>query len=442
MDGLLISPGHVGLIGLAGMLSRPSWAHPLAVYADDYERGEYWRKQGSFLTPAQQLAVTRSSGIILPNSGGVYQPLGNNVLPRTDRGLYANGQVTNLLLRSQEFNDGFWNKANLTVAANAISAPDGTITADRLIESADGANTNHQISLGSSLSFTAGVTYTLSVFAKENGRTLRLGFPSAAFAGGPLAYFDLVSGTVLSGGPSAQIESFSNGWYRCSYRAEATSTVSNSFLTIAPASGSTRDYIGNGLSGIFVWGAQLETGSFAGPYTPTTTAAATLLASDIRAVQGTRPSNGQPEPFHGWEAAGLDDGFTFLIRHEGRFRGASNRRLAGINGSSGFTRIETASSGMQFRVVGNDGTNNGNLPNGDIAGAPMRSAFTMLSDGSVSLARSGVGTVNSGTIPYPVAPQTLSVGSTIGINPWNDWLYELQICPPLSDAELLAWVNA
>jgi len=182
----------------------------------------------------------------------------------------ANAPV-NLLTFSEQFDDAVWTRLNTTVTANTVIAPNGTLTADSVFESSDTVVTNHGIYRASSLDFTAGTTYTTSAYVKNRSgsRSFRLDFPSAAFSGGPSAFFDLQSGAVLSG-TGATITNVGDGWYRCSFTQTATSTASNRFLTFGLGSGTTRDYVGNGTDGVFLWGAQLNTGSTALPYVATT----------------------------------------------------------------------------------------------------------------------------------------------------------------------------
>lgn len=174
----------------------------------------------------------------------------------------------NLILWSQDYTNAAWTKFNSSIAANAMLAPDGTMTASALIEST--ANADHRIN--ESVATTANLAYTLSVYAKAGARTqMVLEGGSAAM----YATFDLSAGTysAAASGTTAVIASIGGGWYRCSIT--KTISVAINSAIIYPASGGTTTYAGDGTSGIFIWGAQLEQRSSVSTYIPTTSAAIT-----------------------------------------------------------------------------------------------------------------------------------------------------------------------
>lgn len=184
----------------------------------------------------------------------------------------SNGNIVfaphNLLTFSEQFDNAAWNKNNATVTANATSAPDGTTTADKLIETA--VSGNHWVFLNPS--FTQGLQYTASVYAKAAERTqihVQVGGTSA-FGDLTSAIFDLSTQTVVSttNSPTTSITSVGNGWYRLTVSKTATANGSPQ-LQVGLATGNTNSYTGDGTSGAFIWGAQLNVGSIQ-PYYPTT----------------------------------------------------------------------------------------------------------------------------------------------------------------------------
>jgi hypothetical protein len=90
-----------------------------------------------------------------------------------------------------------WTKTRSSVTANAITAPNGTLTADELVEDTTVTNSHN---IGQPLSFTSGTTYTISVFAKATAspRFLQIIFPSGAFTATRRPVFDLLNGTALA----------------------------------------------------------------------------------------------------------------------------------------------------------------------------------------------------------------------------------------------------
>jgi hypothetical protein len=120
--------------------------------------------------------------------------------------------------------------------------------------------------------------------------------------------FDLVNGVVVSnvGAGIGEIVNLGNGWYRCILRTNAD--VSGSVgLTITLLDNANNNlYLGNGTSGIFIWGAQLEAGAYATSYIPTTSASVTR---NLDLVQKTGVSSliGQTEGTIYWEGT-LTDG--------------------------------------------------------------------------------------------------------------------------------------
>jgi hypothetical protein len=182
--------------------------------------------------------------------------------------------VTNLLTFSEQFDNAAWGTNNTTISADAAVAPNGATTADKMIETA--TTGTHDIRR-LSISFTSGLLYTNSIYAKADGRSLLLiTLPSAAFGSAAAARFDLaaVTATVTTSATNtiASIQPIGDGWYRCSLKSDATATATgNVFWNIQETTGST-SYAGDITKGLFLWGAQLEQASTVGEYVPTTSA--------------------------------------------------------------------------------------------------------------------------------------------------------------------------
>jgi len=143
---------------------------------------------------------------------------------------------SNLLTQSESFDSSAWFKGNTTVTANAAVAPDGSTTADQI---AFAAVANANIQPNPAVTVTAGLVYTFSVYVRA----------SAA-----------VSNVNLSLQGSDTLVSIGTDWTRVSM------TVTASGGTLSPTL-VTRNSVA---STIFAWGAQLELGSTATTYNPTT----------------------------------------------------------------------------------------------------------------------------------------------------------------------------
>jgi hypothetical protein len=246
------------------------------------------------------ITFTRASTATYFDASGTLQSAATDA-PRFDynpstlaaQGLLIEEGRTNVLAYSEQFNDAYWTKGNSSITANAATSPSGTLTGDKLVE--DATNNTHRVA-ATSISVTSGTVYTLSLFAKASERSaiqLSLGADASAF---PLtqAIFSLVgagSFTTVSGTPNAVITNIGNGWYRCTISATASATTASAvirfFLCNGTASGSDT-YLGDGTSGLFFWGAQLEAGAFPTSYIPTTTTALTRSA-DVASVNTLSP---------------------------------------------------------------------------------------------------------------------------------------------------------
>lgn len=194
-------------------------------------------------------------------------------------GALIEGASTNLFLRSEEFDNASWTKLFSTVTANAIEAPDGTTSMDILVE--DSSNNVHRLQQGTSV--TSGLDYTLSTFVKAKERfRVRLDFQDSGFPTTANAKFNLSDQTAVPGsGTTATIKEITDGIFRISITATANATVTAAFFIDLLDDSGTETYLGDGSSGMYVWGAQAEQQSLLTSYIRTEGSTVARVADDL-----------------------------------------------------------------------------------------------------------------------------------------------------------------
>jgi hypothetical protein len=215
-------------------------------------------------------------------------------IPRLD---YSNGtcpsllvepQRTNLLTYSSSFDNAAWAILQATISVNSAISPSGIQDADKLVENTN--NSSHVVYRAD-----AGTTNNFSFYAKAAGRD----WVYVLCNDGTNTFFNIANGTLgtISSTSTATIEDAGNGWYRCSvYNTHGTFGASIHLST----GNNVLTYTGNGTSGAYLWGAQLEAGSYATSYIPTTSASVTRNA-DVISKTGISSLIGQTEGTIFWE---------------------------------------------------------------------------------------------------------------------------------------------
>ena len=224
------------------------------------------------------ITFTRASTGTYFDSTGTMQTAAINA-PRWDydpvslqlRGLLLEDQRTNLALQSA--NASTWTLSGATVVGSSVVAPDGTMTGASLRE--DTTNAPHLAF--ASATIVSATQYTCSFYIKAGTRAFAGISGGGMIGAGLIGSFNLATGTDVSTGVNANffhgIVPAGNGWFRCWIT--WTTTNGQPFSVELNSAAGVRSYTGDGVSGAYVWGAQVEVGGFRTSHIPTTTAAVT-----------------------------------------------------------------------------------------------------------------------------------------------------------------------
>jgi hypothetical protein len=259
---------------------------------------------------AGDLDVTRATTATRVNSSGLIESIASNV-PRLD---YTNGtcpsilvepQRTNLLTYSQQFDNADWINENVNLTANSIISPSGVLNGYKMT---DTSVVDGEFRIQQNKTTTISTPYTASVFLKADASN----FAMLRMYGGNLGLYycvvvNLSNGTItktqnggLTSSVSYTITPCVNGWYKLT--ATSTMVSTNMFHIVHVTNSGTPtigdygqiNYTGTGSNSIYVWGAQLEEGSYATSYIPTTSASVTRNA-DVISKTGISSLIGQTE---------------------------------------------------------------------------------------------------------------------------------------------------
>jgi hypothetical protein len=372
------------------------------------------------------------------NSSGLIATINAN-LPRFDfdpvtlacKGLLIEEARTNLLTYSNDFSNVIWGKNSSSITSNAITSPDGTVNASKLVEAA--ATAEHTVNRTATVAIVAGSSNTLSIFAKKGERTaIELFYVNNTYTSGVRFRFNLTAGTVgsaiISGtasGTSATITNYGNDWYKCSVTAivDALSVAAN--FNIALFNGSTTFYAGNGTSGAYIYGAQLEAGAFATSYIPTVATSVTRNA-DVAVMTSTN--------FSSWYTATTGAAVVWAIPQV-------------ITGTRPLIQFDDTTANEIIALRGNIADPEMSIVDGGVAQAQIdvgtivaNTAYKLSgawNTNSCAAAKDGgtVGTDNTSTIPTPTQ---LRIGSD-GTNYASAWVQKILYYPQrLINAEVQA----
>ena len=205
---------------------------------------------------------------------------------------------TNLVKYSEYFGGNLL--VNSSIVTNAATSPEGVANATRLIE--DTNSGNHALRESENTEIAADDTqYVISFYAKSNGRNIR--FIDDGYAGSStIVNFNITSGGTFSNGSlviDADAVAFGDGWYYC-YAVIGKNASQPRFRfslrLLGGASNNNDSYTGNGTSGVWIYGKQVEDSvSYPTSYIPNHSGGSVTRGADDAYATGLSSSIGQTE---------------------------------------------------------------------------------------------------------------------------------------------------
>ena len=263
--------------------------HYLALIAANAENQTFSVSQASV---KQITAITGMPSTYTRNNGGVFPPrFDYDPVTLAPKGILIEEQRVNLVTYSEQFDNAAWSKINSTITPDATTSPDGTVDADKMI-AADGIAIASCSIFSPAISKSAvATTYTYTAYAKASEfNRVRLYIQDAATTANLSdVIVSLVDGSITSAArtigafssASAVVLNAGAGWWRvCLTFTSSTETALRARIYPADSVATT----GNGTSGIFIYGAQLEAGAFATSYIPTVASQVTRAADQCAIV--------------------------------------------------------------------------------------------------------------------------------------------------------------
>ena len=262
--------------------------------------------------------VTRASTATRVNKQGLIETVNSNIARidysnDSNGALLLEGQSTNLITYSEAFDNAYWNKSGSSVVSG-FTSPDGDANAFKLLNSA--VTSTHYLKK-ESISVSSGVDYTFSILSKkgENDFITVMLQGTGWLGSSKQVSFNLANGTFdyADTGLTYKSTLLSSGFYRIEVTNETVSTSVNLRVYTSVTVNNTSSYLGDGTSGVYIWGAQLEEGSYATSYIPTSGTAQTRVAETCGGAGDASSINSEEGVLYAEISALADDGTTRYI---------------------------------------------------------------------------------------------------------------------------------
>lgn len=355
------------------------------------------------LTTIQINRAPAHAGYIPTTTDAVYSlPIDHNPTTFAPLGVLIEEQRTNLLTYSEQFDNAAWSKTQsggVTVTSNQTTSPDGVTSADLAVPNA--VNGYHVVRQGTA---STAAVHTHSLYVKASGYT-KIGLRED-YVVGQWAAFNLSTGAVIdkTAAASASITAVGNGWYRLTLTPTTASVNMGLGIYVMNdgyASGDPSSYLytGNGTSGAFIWGAQLEAGAFATSYIPTVASQVTRLADQVSILTSAFAYNQTEGTLCSTSRTVVYNDGGAVYRTQVSFRNAGN-----TNFSARIRLQQPTTTTMQPNGLIVNTTTQADLLPIAVALTEMRSAFAYkLNDAAMSVNGAAAVTDGSCTIPSDIS---------------------------------------
>ena len=332
-----------------------------------------------------------------PSSTAYYGPrFDYDPVTRLPRGLLVEEQRTNLVLRSEQFDNASWTKSSYTVSADAGVAPDGTTTADQI------TTTGGNGSITQTITVTASTNYVFSFYARKG-----------TAANAKYSVYNNSGAADIIASTNYPAEFATGAWVRITV--PFTTPVGCTSINVY----THRDTASAGTT--LVWGAQLEVGTFATSYIPTIASTVTRSA-DVATITGSLFS----QWYNQNEGAVIADFATFVP--SASFN-ASTPIAMSINDNTTNNRIDIFNGGVTTYTrinIGVGGVSQAVLDTVPAISSGKASAAYAVNNFASSVAGGAVVTDNSGSLP--VVSQ-LQLGALTTAARLNGWLRSFRYVP-------------
>ena len=334
-------------------------------------------------------------------------------------GLLVEESRTNLVTYSEDFSNAAWNLGSTILNLSAVASPSGSSSYQL---TATGSAAGHILD---AIALTASASATASVFIKNNSSTRSaLGLYSVSDSGWfGRVDFDWVDGTPVFNSTTNSVGSIdsysfteiSDGWWRVSVTV-TTNTNTSARIYIYP------DRV-SGAESVYIYGAQVEQGSFPTSYIPTSGATATRSA-DVASIPVSAFGYNQSEG-------------TVVVGYQTATNVGTTRVVELVSdGSNRITVLNGAPSEQLNTFINVSGVTTANFNTANAATSGFNIGAVSFKEDDIAMTLNG-GTVISDTssgVPYS---DNINIGSSIAGGKLNGHVKSIRYYPRrLTNAQL------